>query len=134
MKRQSVSHIPRDKAWLQFTSRSLGEDRYQVDYELVLPLGEVDCRGTFDHDGKAQSPKSHRMVWLDKNNCYRIPLGRTNVETGNAKYPFNKWDDSIDLPFRDGAHASWDRKKFGDIKLYYVVGENIYELAKEDAK
>lgn len=128
MKYAKVESIPTEQAWLQFTSRRTGTEEVQVDYELVLPLTQYDCRGVFDDKGASQSPKSHRVVWLDKNNCKRLPLGRTNVGTRNKKYPFSQYCDEIDVPFRDGAHALWDSERLGGLKTYYVVGDGFFEL------
>lgn len=130
MKYSELALLPTDRAYLHFEATPV-RDGIQVDYELVLPLGEVDCRGTFDHKGKMR-PKNHRIVWLDKANNKRIPMGRTNVGTTSDNYPFNSWNrDEIDLPFRDGAHCSWDNEKLGGLQIIYTANGKHYLLRKE---
>lgn len=132
MKATQVTIIPLNKAWLQFHAVRIGPEKVQVDYEMILPLGELDCRGTFDHRGRKKRPVSHRIVWLDSQNCRHIPLGRTTVGTSNQTYPFYRDDSSrIDLPFRDGAHCRWDNEKLG-LELYYVTTDGRkYSLTPE---
>jgi hypothetical protein len=126
MTHTQVESIPR-VARLQFEAVEVYAENWQVDYELILPLGEVDCRGTYDHEGRKTRPKSHRHVWLDKDNNRHIPMGRTKVGTSNPNYPFN--GNKIDLPFRDGAHCSWDNEKL-NLPIYYTVGGNSYLLTE----
>jgi len=124
MKSTPLATLPTDKAYLHFEATRIGEEKVQVDYELVIPLDEVDCRGTFDHKGAVKRPASHRVVWLDRLNSKRIPLGRTAVGTGNGNYPFSRFpgeDDEIDLPFRDGAHCQWDNDKLGGLPIIYTT-------------
>ncbi len=133
MKASPINSIPRDKAWLQFQAKRTGPEEVQVDYEMVLPLGEVDCRGTFDHKGRKTRPTSWRMVWLDADNNKRIPFGRSIIGTSNQHYPFYKPDErgEINLPFRDGAHSGWDNDKLG-LQLYYITTDGrIYLLTPE---
>ncbi len=131
MKATAVKSLPKDKAYLLFSCILNGHDQ-QVDYDLVIPLGEADCRGTFDQKG-IKRPKSHRIVWLDAENNRRIPMGRTMVRTKSENYPFNRFDDGIDLPFRDGAHASWDNERLGGLGLYYQTPSGIYKLTQAEA-
>ncbi len=133
MNATKIEVLPLDRAYQLFTCKRIGPERIQVDYELVMPLNEVDCRGTFDHKGRKARPVSHRLVWLDTANCFRIPLGRTEVGSSNAKYPFSVWDKpedglQIDLPFRDGAHCGWDNDKLGGLGMYYATETNFYQL------
>jgi hypothetical protein len=103
----------------------------QTDYDLCVPLGEVDCRGTFDHKG-TKRPKSHRIVWLDKDNIKHLPMGRTMIGTTNRDYPFDFLDkDHINLPFRDGAHASWDNERLGGLPMFFKTPSVIFELLPE---
>ena len=109
MKYTPIEKPPTDRAYLHFEATRTSSNEVQVDYELVLPLREADCRGTFDHRGRKTRPKSHRTIWLDSQNNRRIPLGRTKVGTENKSYPFHDhpaWAGEIDLPFRDGAHQA----------------------------
>lgn len=127
MKHTKIESYPKT-AFLHFEAVQVGHE-YQVDYELVLPLEETDCRGTWDHKGRKSRPKSHRMIWLDTDNHRRIPLGRTKAGTHKADYPF--WGNEIELPFRDGAHCMWDNEKLGGLPIIYSVRGEIYRLEKE---
>jgi hypothetical protein len=131
MKHEKIDTLPTDTAYLHFDAVRIHEDKVQVDYELVLPLKEVDCRGTFDHRGRTSRPKSHRHVWLDTLNNRRLPLGRTSVGTTNESYPFSLFDGSIDLPFRDGAHCSFDNEKLKGLPVIYSIGGVHYLLTGE---
>lgn len=133
MKATKIESLPTDKAYQLFTCKRVAAEEIQVNYELVIPMGEVDCRGTFDHKGRATSPASHRLCWLDKKNNTHLPLGRTKIGTRNKRYPFSVYDKpedgpQIDLPFRDGAHCSWDNEKLGGIGVYYDTGEEVFQL------
>lgn len=135
---EPIKEIPKDKAWLQFCAQRVGPEQVQVDYEMVLPLHEVDCRGKFDHRGAKKRPVSHRVVWLDSANNRHIPFGRTVVGTSNRNYPFYRHQElgelpRIDLPFRDGAHCTWDNEKLG-LQIYYVTADAIYKLTPEPAR
>lgn len=131
MKHTKVESLPSDRAFLHFDAAHAGEQKFQVDYELVIPLEEVDCRGTWDHRGRKTRPKNHRIVWLDTLNRRRIPLGRTIIGTNSKTYPFSDFDGSIELPFRDWAHAHWDDQKLGGLRLFYSFGGEYWELTKE---
>ena len=108
----SSIHNERTQARLEFIAEVIDDHNVHVRYELVLPLDEVDCRGTWDHKAAKTPPKHHRMIYLTKANDLRIPLGGTMIGTGGARaYPRIRDDGHIDLPFRDGAHCSWDHDK-----------------------
>ena len=101
--------------------------RWVCHYDLVNPLGEVDCRGTFDIKPQKR-PKSFRMVWLDKDNCQRIPMGRTMVtgcRPGTHMWP----DGTLYIPFRDGAHMGWDAERLG-LRCFVIAGDEIREIIK----
>lgn len=129
MKFLEISALPTDKAYLHFEATRIDHEQVQVDYELVIPLMDVDSRGTWDHKGRKTRPISHKIVWLDQGNNKRIPLGRTIVGTNNETYPFDSFHkDEIELPFRDGAHISWDAEKFSDIGMFYSMNGKYYKL------
>jgi hypothetical protein len=70
------------------------------------------------------------MVWLDTDNCKRIPLGRTETSGGRDRI----WPDgNIDLPFRDGAHMGWDSEKLG-LRKFVIYGTEIRELVSAKAE
>lgn len=129
MKATPIPALPKDRAFLHFDAAP-ADNGVQVDYELVIPLHEVDCRGTFDHRGRKR-PKTFGKVWLASDNTKRVPLGRTVVGTGNTLYPFNRFTPGeIDLPFRDGAHCQWDNEKLGGLEIYYTKGTEHWRLTK----
>jgi hypothetical protein len=98
-------------------------DNWTCNYDLVIPLQEVDCRGTFDHKANKR-PKSHRIAWLDSDNCRRLPMGRTLVGTSHSP----KWDsETLYIPFRDGAHIQWDHKETG-LRMFIRWGDEAREL------
>lgn len=133
MKCTPIETLPTDKAYLHFEATRTDGANIQVDYELVLPLQETDCRGTWDHRGRKVRPKSHRIVWLDQQNNRRIPLGRTNVGTSNQDYPFSRHPAAvgeIELPFRDGAHCGWDNKRLGELTVIYSMGGKHWILTR----
>ncbi len=121
---QSIASMPRI-ARLELTWTHDGGERWTCNYELVLPLKEADCRGTFDHKPSKSRPKSHCKIWLDSDNCKRIPLGRTLVTTTAAS---RVWPDgNIDTPFRDGAHIQWDSETLG-LRTFVICGDVIREM------
>lgn len=128
MNHHPIPALPTDKAFLHFEATRIGPNDVQVDYELVIPLQEMDCRGTWDHKGRKTRPKSHRLNWLDRQNNKHIPLGRTTVGTSNTNYPFNPFDGGIDLPFRDKAHQSWDNEKLGGLEVIYSTDKGHWLL------
>ncbi len=112
--------LPKDRAYLHFEAKRL-TNRVQVDYELVLPLGALDMRGTHDHASRGR-PENYEEIWLDSENNKRFPLGRTEIGTSCSDFPGD-----IELPFRDNAHAQWDNEKFGNsLPVIYTVGETHY--------
>lgn len=125
-----IDSIPdaRTKARLEFTYEKVGPGEWTVFYELVVPLNKADCRGTFDHKPAKRIPKSWRMVYLSKDNCIRIPMGRSGCQTTNPDYPFYR-DGTLGTPFRDGAHSQWDQEKLG-VERYSITPRGIYRHAK----
>ena len=124
----SIPRIPRlELVWTQED-----ENRWTCNYDLVLPLDRLDCRGTFDNKPEKQRPESHRVVWLDADNCKRIPLGRTEITGGKGNSKVSA-DGHIDTPFRDGAHIQWDSDKLG-LRKFVVCGEAIRELIAVEAE
>lgn len=83
-----------------------GWNRDTITYWLVLPLSENDIRR--ESDGK--KPYSE---WY-------VPVGQTRREGGNGSPPI--YGGEVDTPFRDGAHATFDRVALGlpDLPIYGV--------------
>jgi len=123
MKYSPIDSLPTTRAFLHFEATRTSDHEVRVDYELVIPLTEADCRGTFDRKGRKTRPKNYRAVWLDASNNKRIPLGRTLIGTENKDYPFNPFfPKEIDLPFRDSAHLAWDNERLGGLQVFYSMG------------
>lgn len=120
---EKITEIPRI-ARLELIWTQEGDGRWVCNYDLVIPLGEVDCRGTFDQKPQRR-PKSPRVVWLDADNCRRIPMGRT-VSTGRRQT--RVWPDgTLDIPFHDGAHIQWDSERL-KLRKFVRWGDEIREL------
>lgn len=117
---------------LTWTKDDDSGERWTCNYDMVLPLGEVDCRGTFDQKPARKRPKLHRMVWLDRDNCKRIPLGRTT--TNGSRRTTRLWPNGeIETPFRDGAHIQWDSEQLG-LRKFVIFGDEIREMISEKAQ
>lgn len=94
--------IPSDLPAPRIQFRWVGTDgEYICHYEFVFPLGGSDIRST-DFNG------SRFAV---------IELGRTTTSRGRG------FDGDLkhETPFRDGAHAQWDAKSFGDPPIYIIA-------------
>ena len=91
------------KPCLEITWRKdAGEGDWIADYELVLPLRELDMRRKNGSD------------------VLRVSLGGTEVHTGNPIFPIEV-DGSVAIPFRDGAHVKWDAQVLG-LEAFAVYG------------
>lgn len=80
-------------------------------YSLVLPLGETDIRST-DVEGNPRE--------------LALEIGRTRVRGGNGERPIFE-DGEIDTPYRDGAHARFDRKALGGTIPIIAVCEDQFQ-------
>lgn len=76
-------------------------------YSLVLPLGEYDIRRE-NEDG------------TPVRNEHAVEIGGTR-SSGRMERCIR--DGHIDTPFRDGAHAKWDRAHLGWPPVYAVAGD-----------
>lgn len=88
-------------------------------YWLVLELGHTDIRAE-GKDGKLGALRERY-----------IPMGETQ-STGSDKRPV--WDGRVDTPFRDGAHAHWDRLALGlsNLPVYARCGEDLTLIEREE--
>ena len=132
MKATVIQEVPNgnSRAYLLFTYLPIGGHSWLVFYELVLPLEELDIRGTFENpsvESPGDAPDS-RTVYLAKDNSMRLPLGRTEV-TAYEGYPMR--GENISLPFRDGAHAQWDRERLGGLAVYAKTPTALYAISSE---
>ncbi len=133
MKTTCIDSIPNaaTKARLEFSCSRVSAEEWLVRYELVMPFGEVDCRGTFDQKPAKKAPADWRKTYLSADNCLHIPLGMSRIGTSSETYPFYR-DGELNLPFRDGAHSSWDQEKFNGIAIYYRTPQGIYSVEKSE--
>jgi hypothetical protein len=90
-----------------------GDFRWTVEcrYSLVLALGESDIRAERDDEAGNPLPNLKEKSVL---------IGTTR-STGTAAKRHNAVTDLIDAPFRDGAHAAWDRSQLGNLPVYAVA-------------
>lgn len=107
-------------AYLQFYAVQLRVSEWQIDYELILP-------SIRNGKNKKVRPKNVNLTWQDAQNNQHVPLGRTIVRPGSDKYPFY-YSGYIEIPFRDGMRAQWDRRVLGGLPLLYVCHDKYYLL------
>lgn len=90
-------------------------------YWLVLELGHSDIRAE-GGDGK-----------LGVFREWYIPMGETQ-STGSDRRPVS--NGRVDTPFRDGAHAHWDRLALGlpDLPTYARCEEDVTLIEREESK
>lgn len=89
-------------------------------YWLVLPLREHDIRRELD-DKKPYSE------WY-------VPMGKTTRRGGSPdRAPV--WDGKVETPFRDGAHAGFDREALGlpELPVWAVCGVEASEVMMKRA-
>lgn len=99
--------------WVDIDQKDDDGFRWTVEciYSLVIKLGKYDIRRERVDEKGRDLPK------VDSTSC---EIGRTR-STGTAAKRHNRERDDIDTPFRDHAHASWDRKQLGDLPVYAVA-------------
>jgi len=79
-------------------------------YSLVLPLREYDVRRENEYGETVRTE-------------IKVELGRTSVSGGNGNPPILE-DDTVDMPYRDGAHAFFDQEALGSqIPVVAVCGD-----------
>jgi hypothetical protein len=84
-------------------------------YYLVIPLSEFDIRRE-DCDGNKVREE------------LKIEVGKTTVEGGSGRAPIYE-DGTVETPFRDGAHARWDKKSLGvNFPIIAVCGDIYNEV------
>jgi hypothetical protein len=106
---------------LEFRWHKTGDTWYsrECSYSLVLPLGELDIRHT-DAEGNPTE--------------LTLEIGRTFASGGKGEPPV--FDGKVDTPFRDFAHAMWDRKALGNhLPVVAVCGDaaNLVDIPPEYA-
>lgn len=89
------------------------QSEWDCHYELVLPLGEFDCRrDIYDEDGNEVGQRTELVV----------PFKGCTIR-GSEHEPC--WDRHANLwyadaPFRDGAHADWDAAVLGAPPVFVI--------------
>lgn len=79
-------------------------------YSLVLPLGGHDTR---------RQDENGRCIRTE----LKLEIGSTYVSGGDGNPPIDA-NGLVDTPFRDGAHAKWDREAIGaDLPIVAVCGD-----------
>jgi hypothetical protein len=106
--RIEFEHVPSEQGW----------DTRWCMYWLVLELGHADIRAEGDN-GKLG-------VLLER----YIPMGETQ-SSGSDRRPV--WNGEVEAPFRDGAHAHWDRIALGlpNLPTYARCEEDVTLLNTE---
>lgn len=85
-------------------------------YELVFPLRDADIRN-------------------EANTGYAvIELGRTTSRGGGAVRPWERNPPKERMPYRDGAHASWDAKELR-LPVFVIAPDGTFaKIATEDLR
>lgn len=85
---------------LEFRWEKTGDDwtSRTVTYALVIPLQEHDIRREDEDGNKVRSELA-------------LEIGKTNCSGGNGHPPIHEGE--VDTPYRDHAHAVWDREAMG---------------------
>lgn len=97
----------RDKDAL--TSALPGDTPWLCHYELVLPLSRWDIRRETGKDG---FPEKDELVIPIKSPTIRSSKHTPCVGSEGDGYP--------DTPFRDGAHARWDKDLLGGLDVFVI--------------
>ena len=107
--RLEFEHVP-DPDWYRTTCF----------YWMVIPLKDSDIRR--ERDGKAVFQE-----WY-------VPLGSTTMTGGRGEPPI--YEGKVNTPFRDGAHAHFDREALGlpSLPIWAVCGDVATETSKENAR
>lgn len=87
-----------------------GDQTWLCHYELVLPLSRWDIRRETGKDG---FPETDQLVIAIKPPTVRSSQGKPCQRPNGEEY--------ADTPFRDGAHARWDRELLGNLDVYVVT-------------
>ena len=94
----------------------MGGRGWECEYALVIPLGQYDIRHT-DAEGNPTE--------------LRAELGKTRRYGGGE--PVH--DGVVDVPYRDGAHARWDKAALGTkAPIVAVYGEHFSIVDDEPVK
>jgi hypothetical protein len=107
------SDMPAPRLELRWEDRSGLERGYTCAcvYSLVLRLDEYDIRAERVDDDGESLPKVREL---------RAELG-TTLSDGLAAKRYCPGPDTVDEPFRDGAHAQWDADQLGNPPIYAVA-------------
>lgn len=86
-------------------------------YTLVLPLRKLDIRSE-DENGKSVKREFHCRIGMTTSTGGRRPV----------------FDERVDTPFRDGAHARWDSEVLGGLPIYAVCEDAATRLGSPNEK
>jgi hypothetical protein len=115
---------------LQLVWRQHDDPQYDwiCEYVLVMSQGEearLDVRNTGGSNGDGNAPD--RVAWLlGYTRCGRS--GQSPVIPSGSHWTRTE---TIQTPYRDGAHIMWDSKKLG-IPAYVVCGDKAQQLPNAD--
>lgn len=82
------------------------------EYNFVFPLSKYDIRAEYT------GPRGGHKYGHFKTQTVRINLSATSRQLEDCYCP---GDDSVNTPFRDGAHAMWDSWYFGKAPIYAIA-------------
>ncbi len=86
------------------------EEHYIAEYYLNIPLDHHDIRRT------------------KKKTSLKLKFGKTTIQTNNTLHPLNRFDKTMDTPYRDGAHMMWDSEKLGGLPMYVIFGDIVRKI------
>ncbi len=88
-------------------------------YSIVLPLGEYDIRRENEDGEKVRSE-------------WKAEIGRTKASGGRNGPPI--WGDgTVEMPFRDGAHAMFDQESLGGQIPVVAACEGAFSIREKEA-
>jgi len=116
---RNTNEMPCPRFELEWTKDGKDWNKRICTYSLVIPLGEFDVRRE-DQDGNNVRTE------------VKAELGKTSVRSSDYKAPI--WDDgTVQMPYRDGCHAIFDRKALGGhIPIVAICGD-VFSVADEDS-
>lgn len=85
---------------------------WRCDYDLVMGLRDTDIRRGQDEDGNKERDE------------IRLSLGGCRSDRGRSPI----YEEGIDTPYRDGAHAQWDSAHLGGIPIFVTCGDHAMRV------
>ncbi len=109
------AHLPRPRLEFRWEPITDGMHNYKCTYSLVFPLGEYDIRR-----GDKDEPEYRSEMSLE--------IGTTLSQMGSEYGPI--YDGEVVTPYRDGAHAQWDRKTLGSFLPIVAICGDVATLVE----